>query len=378
MRKSLFLKFVVILLVTFACQNKENTNQIIEQQKESELSNLKTDTLPDWSQDEPFFDVIRPVYLETDFETLIQIRNENDIIEKRKQISDFIWGKGSFPGMVLPEIENNIRDHRYDSLYDHNLERIDKLVISMDYNVKSIAYHFIPKHSNNKLMIYQQGHSGDFIVGISTISFFLNNGYSVMAFSMPLLGMNNQPIVDFPRFGKIKLKSHNRLVFLPGGAIKCFIEPIIVSINYANKLNYDAVHMIGISGGGWTTTLCAAIDTRIKHSYPVAGTLPLYLRSECPRDWGDFEQSMPELYRIANYPELYIMGSNGVGRKQFQILNQYDECCFGGIKYRVYENILKKRVKEVGNSNYDIYLDSSHKEHKISEQALKVVLNDLE
>ena len=101
--------------------------------------------------------------------------------------------------------------------------------------------------------------------------------------------------------------------------------------------------MIGISGGGWTTTLCAAIDTRIKHSYPVAGTLPIYLRSECFRNWGDYEQSLPGLY---------MMGSNSTGRKQFQILNQYDECCFGGIKYRTYENNLKNRIREVGNSNY--------------------------
>ena len=135
--------------------------------------------------------------------------------------------------------------------------------------------------------------------------------------------------------------------------------------------------MIGISGGGWTTTLCAAIDTRIQHSYPVAGSLPLFLRSECSRDWGDYEQSLPGFYRIANYPELYMMGSNGIGRKQFQILNQYDACCFGGIKYRIYENILKNRIKEVGNSEYDIYLDSSHKEHKISKQALNVVMYDL-
>ena len=372
-----FLEFMVIFLVASACNKKENPKQVIEQLKESELSNLKTDTLPDWPQDEPLFDVIRPVYFETNIEALIQIRHENDIIEKRKQILDFIWEKGSFPSMVLPEVEKNIRDQRYDSLYHQNLERIDKLVISMDYDLKSIAYHFVPKRSNNKLMIYQQGHSGDFINGISTINFFLNNGYSVMAFSMPLLGMNNQPIVDLPRFGKLKLTTHDHLIFLPVVAIKYFIEPIIATINYADKFNYDAVHMIGISGGGWTTTLCAAIDTRIKHSYPVAGSLPIYLRSECFRDWGDYEQSLPELYRIANYLELYMMGSNGIGRKQFQILNQYDECCFAGIKYRTYEHILKNRIIEVGNSNYDIYLDSSHKEHKISEQVLKVVLNDL-
>ena len=37
--------------------------------------------------------------------------------------------------------------------------------------------------------------------------------------------------------------------------------------------------MIGISGGGWTTTVYPAIDTRISESFSVAGSLPLSLRN---------------------------------------------------------------------------------------------------
>ena len=32
----------------------------------------------------------------------------------------------------------------------------------------------------------------------------LDDGYPVLAFSMPLLGMNNQPIIESENFGKIK------------------------------------------------------------------------------------------------------------------------------------------------------------------------------
>ena len=69
-----------------------------------------------------------------------------------------------------------------------------------------------------------------------------------MAFSMPLLGMNNQPIVDLPRFGKIKLTKHDHLIFLPVVAIKYFIEPIIATINYADKFNYDFVNKFSPEG----------------------------------------------------------------------------------------------------------------------------------
>jgi hypothetical protein len=217
-------------------------------------------------------------------------------------------------------------------------------------------------------------------LGKNTIKFFVDKGYSVMAFSLPLLGMNNQPVIDFPGFGKVKLQAHNFLILLKSkdlSPIKFFMEPIAVSLNYAEKkFGFKPIYMIGISGGGWATTLYSAIDTRITKSYPVAGTLPLFLR--IPRDWGDWEQFEPELYQIADYLELYILGSYGDFRKQFQILNKYDSCCFAGIKYQVYENEIKKAVSLLGKGEFDIFLDDTHKEHKISDNVLNIVIKDLE
>lgn len=74
--------------------------------------------------------------------------------------------------------------------------------------------------------------------------------------------------------------------------------------------------MMGLSGGGWTTVLYAALDPRIMRSYPVAGSWPIYLRFASPRDWGDYEETIPELYKTVNYLEMYILGSYGEGRKQ--------------------------------------------------------------
>ena len=60
---------------------------------------------------------------------------------------------------------------------------LEKLSIEMKHGVNSIVYIFHAEKSNNELIIYHQGHSGGFINGKSTINYFLNNGYSVMAFS---------------------------------------------------------------------------------------------------------------------------------------------------------------------------------------------------
>jgi len=46
-----------------------------------------------------------------------------------------------------------------------------------------------------------------------------------------------------------------------------FLESTAASLNYLKTHsraggfpNYRAVHMVGLSGGGWTTTLYAAVD----------------------------------------------------------------------------------------------------------------------
>ncbi len=67
-------------------------------------------------------------------------------------------------------------------------------------------------------------------------------------------------------------------------------------------LIFKRVAMIGVLGGGWTTTLLAVLDSRIQYSFPVAGTIPFFLQ----RTVGDFEDHYVALYTITNYLELYI------------------------------------------------------------------------
>ena len=49
-----------------------------------------------------------------------------------------------------------------------------------------------------------------------------------------------------------------------------------------------------------------AVDPTIRYSFPVAGSIPLYLRTG--GSVGDKEQYLEEFYRIAGYPDLYVLG----------------------------------------------------------------------
>tara|TARA_B100001540_G_scaffold28179_1_gene23885 strand:- start:94 stop:1221 length:1128 start_codon:yes stop_codon:yes gene_type:complete len=317
------------------------------------------------------------IIFETDIGSLIHVTNNISKNEIKNNLINHLWEQNTLPNNELSKIEKNISLDKYSEL--NNLESIDKLTIEMEYGVNSIAYLFKPSTSNDKLIIYHQGHRGDFFEGKQTIAYFLEKNYTIIAFSMPLLGMNSQPVVDIPQFGKIKIHSHNQMELLETetfSPIKFFVEPIILTMNYLEKnYNFDSYYMIGISGGGWTTTMAAAIDDRISQSISVAGSYPMFLRSDT-KNFGDYEQHNLELYKIANYLDLYVMASVGEDRKFIQIFNLDDPCCFGGTSFQEYEDYIVTTVEDFDDGYFKIYLDDTHREHKISDHALEIINNE--
>ena len=311
-------------------------------------------------------------------DSLIKIDSKSDIDQKRDFLTEFFWDVGSFQRIKdkspSPEVETDISDSNYKDF--QNLKRIDRLTVEMEYGINSISYLFIPEQSNEKLILYHQGHSGDFLLGKDTIQFFLDRNFTVIAFSMPLLGMNSQPVVEIDGLGEMKLISHNQLRLLEANnfnPMKLFLDPIQINLNFLdNEYNFKQYSMIGLSGGGWTTVVYSAIDERISNSFSVGGSMPFYLRIDS-RDMGDYEQTNIELYQDVNYLELYILGAYGDGRKHIQIFNKNDSCCFSGNGYETYEFVIKDKMLQLGKGNFQILIDDTHNEHKISDHTLNLV-----
>ena len=320
--------------------------------------------------------------IQADLDSLIEIDDRSDIDQKRNDLIEFFWNVGSLHRLQyaeqLLEVESDISDSRYDDF--QNLKQIDKLTIEMEYGINSVSYLLLPEESNEKLILYHHGHDGDFLLGKDTIQFFLERNFTVLAMTMPLVGMNNQPTVEIDGIGEMKLISHDQFRFLEKNSfnpMKLFIHPIQVSLNFLEKeYDFKRYSIIGLSGGGWTGIAYSAIDDRISDSFSVASSMPFYLRVD-ERDIGDYEQTNIDLYKISNYLELYVLAAYGDDRKHIQIFNKNDPCCYSGIGYESYEFFIKDKLVELGKGSFQILIDDTHNEHKISGTMLEYIRKNI-
>jgi uncharacterized repeat protein (TIGR01451 family) len=293
----------------------------------------------------------------------------------RKQIENYLgWKYGIY--QAWPKWIGNIGSA--------NVDCVDRLDVALDYEMHAYAYLLHPKNPVGRFLIYHQGHD-DFLLsggGGRTMKHFLDRGFDIEAFWMPLFGENSKTAYGVPDKGTVTFAWHSPMKALEnsrGSFLRFFLEPVFVGINHAEAtLSPLDINMTGISGGGWTTHLIPALDTRVGLSFPVAGSLPIYLRSgPCPNGSdGDAEQVYPPFYeQRATWPDLYALAGYGPKRRQIQVLNQYDSCCFWGVNYRTYDTYVTNTVAGLGSGEYGVYLDASHNEHKISDAVLETVID---
>ena len=322
------------------------------------------------------------IYQDLSNDDLISFQSIADIDNTKQTLIEYIWNDSKLPIELPTKHEYDVKDRIADEL--QNLDRIDSFTVEMKYGVNSISYLFIAKNSNDKLVIYHQGHNAISLNGFDDHSFdqdipliqnFLDNNYSVLIFSMPGKGMNNEPIIDHEKFGNFKLNSHDHFHLLEAKnfhPIQFFLEPVVITLNQIEKdYSFVTYSMMGLSGGGWTTIVVSAVDDRISESYSIAGSFPIWLRSDS-RDYGDYEQTIPEFYQIANYEELYFLSAYGDNRRLVLFYNEFDPCCFSGELYNKFPfgDMVKTKLSKFNEGNFDVIIDYGQTEHMISENTL--------
>ena len=65
------------------------------------------------------------------------------------------------------------------------------------------------------------------------------------------------------------------------------------------------------------------------------------------------------------------------GRKHIQIFNKNDPCCFSGDPRGIFDHEIQLILQELGSGHYEIYVDETHFEHKISEYSLNIIQSEI-
>lgn len=321
-------------------------------------------------------------FSDMDVASLIRIKSKADGLAVRSNLNRYIWGQPTLDDTLLPAVTTE-QYPQFDALKTNvdSLDSIRTLTTLSEFGISNVSYHFLNKRPDSDTVIFVQGHGARTALNLSLVSEFLNNGLSVVLVSMPLTGPNSTPAINHPVYGELILQRHQHLAYVvptAGHPIRYFLDGLLAITNYLHDANNTSLHLAGISGGGWTTTLYSALDNRITSTLPIAGSYPLFARLDAGRKlWGDFEQLDPGLYEIANYFELYLLGSLEQGRQQVQLYNLNDPCCFSGDYYTVYESTIKEALLSLEGGTFDVIVDRDNADHAVSQLHLDAIVSRL-
>lgn len=345
---------------------------------------------------------------------LVRFRDSRQAEATRDQLIHSIWPGG------LPTTRPKVSEA---SVQSPEIQALDKSLVGtvrlFDVNISDFDWHSTvivvtpARNPIKRIGIVHGGHmpegpAGYLASGLGdSANELLRAGYVVALIHMPLVAWNqdNDGVVAGKdlKVAQRSVAGHNELFdkiepTLKAGTMRFFLEPITQTINelLIEMPTSEQVLMIGLSGGGWTTHLIAAVETRIDVSLPVAGAFPIYARSLSRGSMGDAEQIYTPIFGekdsdsdgitdtatgIASWLEVFALGGIAPNserpRKQIQILNLYDSCCFHGEVYKSYAPALTEWVRPIRSSHWSVFIDDSHRDHMISPHAIKEVLRSI-
>ncbi len=321
-------------------------------------------------------------------DSAITLNSTSDIVSRRATLISHLFQSTNLPSaqsVVTQKVTSPFPTFT-------NIARVDRYVAAMSNGQTNVSNVYMAGPiNNNRMVILNAGHQftcdwAAFHSGYRiqiVLQALLNNGFSVYAMNMPNCG---------------DAASHDQLFQSYGDVgMRYFIEPIVQAFNYMDNhyafLSYD---MVGLSGGGWTTTVAAAVDPRIKYSVAVAGSMPgvhFVPGSSGSASHGDAEQNYANYFSLAGYLDHYMLGASGSGRRHTQILNYYDDCCFGNAQWispfsfqssygmdwltylSTYSAAIASKQAQLGNMNYQLVVDNVANQHQISTYAQSLILS---
>lgn len=213
----------------------------------------------------------------------------------RRQVLDQLYGASRTPTVPQPDLVETgftpVYPYVSYNVLSVNLRRIDRLTFHADNDIVVYAYHYVNRSNSKSLVISHEGHSYfDLPNHAYHIQRLLNLGWNVVLVQMPqVFTVPSPPAPPDPT----QMVNHGTWGFpreaLDPGYMRTFFVPVRATKAYLKATyGYNEFAMVGISGGGWTTTWMGAMDTEIRASFCVAGSAPF--ADPWPNPGYDYEQ----------------------------------------------------------------------------------------
>jgi hypothetical protein len=257
--------------------------------------------------------------------------SESQLTAARNDLIDRVWSGGAFPTAGATSITTSITDPLIAlGSSPSNLLRCDQMTIEVRDNSANLldtlnfyVWHPTVATSNGKGVINVGGHISLpdlYAIGggrDTIITELVEEGYTVVGAHMPYADSNSGTMVA----------NHNALPDPTGtlNHMRAFVEGPIRAANELSDVTAWGIN--GLSGGGWTASVVAAIDPRF-HGHCHAGMWPLFI-FDGSRDW---EQFLPGIFPDYDYTDLLYLATSG-GRKFLHTYATTDTCCFTQAQY---------------------------------------------
>lgn len=304
------------------------------------------------------------------------VRAGEDVVTARAYLVGQIFGEGSITDDSTRKVETidcDVTTDLYCGTFD-NVRTVEALTVTMAYGMTSRVTILTPAHPQEFFTMYHHGHaapseySADFA---PTINALLSAGHTVAIIAMPFLPPNDHTL----SVAGSTVSTHDELVELPRTApsseLRFFLQPVFQTVDEFTARHPDwQIQLTGLSGGGWTTVVAAAIDTRIDRSVSIAGSTSF--SSWGPRESIDYEQTLPGIAHRIDYVDLYVLMTHPQ-RSATLVYNTDDPCCFApGDNPWVWDDAVTSLAGEVGGT-LDVTYQSSNI-HDIGSEGLKAIL----
>jgi hypothetical protein len=299
----------------------------------------------------------------------LRAKTPADSIALRQKLVQSIWGAPT-PEVPTVQVEPTSGINTGETFGREPLE-MRWLVSDMGKGMRARTLYAHFQHGASCLLVINAGHSQGFVQpppanlkppvsywavpgSMAFLKRVVAEGCDLIMVSMPFYGENRGYALDVGL--PMEPPSRNLHDDMPkvqaikpdkGSLLRYFLEPAMGSLQWALRhRSYLRIGMAGLSGGGWATTVLAALEPSVQVSYAVSGSVPMKYRAT-PRE-GDWEQYTSDLLDVADYSDLYLMGTAEQGRRVHLLYNAENGCCFNGTQVQQFAPALVKFANEAG------------------------------